>query len=405
MMMSPLSVVRYLDPGMRHFDVVVFDEASQIPPWDAIGAIARADQAIIVGDSRQLPPTNFFSARVDEDFDEGDIVEFESILDQAVVSGIPELTLDWHYRSRHESLITFSNHHYYEDRLHIFPSPYHETAQLGVKWVEVKDGYYDRGGTRTNRAEAERVCEEIVRRLRDPVLSQRSIGVVTFSMAQQRCIEDLMDEAYRKYPEIQRFFGDGPESVFIKNLENVQGDERDVMLFSLGYGPDKRGKVTMSFGPLNRDGGERRLNVAVTRARELLILFSTLRAEQIDLSRTQAQGVRHLKSFLSFAEQGDPALFEAFNGELAGGAGSALEEEVAQPNLPELAREEGDEGRERWPTGARPWRGVEAASVSSIYRDFYEGDGRIREVFEEAVESLVREGRLVVEEGRLKLAE
>lgn len=329
MMMSPLSVARYLDPAMRHFDVVIFDEASQIPPWDAIGAIARAEQAIIVGDSRQLPPTNFFSVRVEDDFDEGDIVEFESILDQAVVSGIPELTLDWHYRSRHESLIAFSNHHYYQNRLHIFPSPYHATTQLGVKWVEVPDGFYDRGGTRANQGEAKRVCEEVVRRLRDPKLSKKSIGVVTFSMAQQRCIEDLMEIAIRKYPEIQRFFGDGPDSVFIKNLENVQGDERDVMLFSIGYGPDRRGKVTMSFGPLNRDGGERRLNVAVTRARELLVVFSTLRADQIDLSRTQAQGVHHLKSFLSFAEHGDPAFFEAMDRLGKPDSSSSLEEEVA----------------------------------------------------------------------------
>lgn len=328
-LMSPLSVARYLDAGMRQFDVVIFDEASQIPPWDAIGAIARADQAIIVGDSRQLPPTNFFSTRVDEEMEEEDLVEFESILDQAVVSGVAEMSLDWHYRSRHESLIAFSNHHYYDNRLHIFPSPEQAVAHLGVRWVEV-NGYYDRGGSRTNRAEGEAVVEELVAHLRDPRRSRKSVGVVTFSMAQQRLIEDLVDKARREFPEIERFFGDVAEGVFIKNLENVQGDERDVMLFSIGYGPDQAGKVAMNFGPLNRQGGERRLNVAVTRARELLVLFSTLRADQIDLSRTAALGVRHLKNFLEYAERGAEALVGAVTGASQGAYDSPFERQVAQ---------------------------------------------------------------------------
>ncbi len=326
MLMSPLAVARYLEPSLRHFDVVVFDEASQIPPWDAIGAISRGKQAIIVGDSRQLPPTSFFASSGAEQDDE-DMVEFESILDHALVAGMPECTLDWHYRSRHESLIAFSNHHYYDSRLHIFPSPEHEVAHLGVKLIPVENGYYDRGDTATNREEARAVVAEIVRRLRDPELQKRSIGVVTFSQAQQRCIEDLLDGSRRKYPEIEPYFQGVVEPVFVKNLENVQGDERDVMLFSVCYGPDQSGRVAMNFGPLNREGGERRLNVAVTRARELLMVFSTLRADQIDLSRTNAMGVRHLKAFLDYAGRGAVALgagsFGVSSGVASGGGSNA----------------------------------------------------------------------------------
>ncbi|TXD36534.1 DUF3320 domain-containing protein [Lujinxingia vulgaris] len=330
MLMSPLSVARYLDPSLDLFDVVIFDEASQIPPWDAIGAIARARQAIIVGDSKQLPPTNFFEASAKDDFDEEqDLQDMESILDEAISSGVPELTLDWHYRSRHESLIAFSNDRYYNNRLHIFPSPHQQVPELGVKFVPV-EGFYDRGGSRTNRAEAQAVVAEIVARLLDPTLRERSIGVVTFSQAQQQCIEELLDEERRRHPQIERFFSESDEPVFIKNLESVQGDERDVMFFSIGYGPDQVGKVTMNFGPLNREGGERRLNVAITRARELLKVFSTLEPHQIDTSRTQAVGVRHLKTFLEYAKRGPAALFEEVTQASMHDYDSPFEREVAE---------------------------------------------------------------------------
>ena len=329
-LMSPLSVARFLDPRLSLFDLVIFDEASQIPPWDAIGAIARGKQAIIVGDSKQLPPTSFFASTDDEeDIDDDDVVELESILDQAVVRGVPQMTLNWHYRSRHETLIAFSNHHYYENRLHVFPSPHHDSPLLGLKWVEVKDGFYDRGGSRTNRAEALQVVNEIFRRLEDPDLSKKSIGIVTFSSAQQKAVEDLMDEERRKRPHLEKYFGpEVREPVFIKNLENVQGDERDIIFFSIGYGPDQTGRTTMAFGPLNRTGGERRLNVAITRARELLTVFSTLRPDQIDLSRTNAVGVRHLKTFLDYAARGHSAILEAVTLEDERGFGSPFEEEV-----------------------------------------------------------------------------
>ena len=306
-LMSPQSVARFLDPSLDAFDAVVFDEASQIPPWDAIGAIARGRQAIIVGDSKQLPPTSFFDRAEDDDdaLDDESLEELESILDEATASNLPQLSLRWHYRSRHESLITFSNRHYYENRLHTFPSADAATEGVGLELRPLPAGSYDRGGSRTNRPEAEAVVAEMERLLDLPDDLRPSVGVVTFSMAQQRLVQDLADDLRQRRPELDRFFAEGAgESVFIKNLENVQGDERDVMLFSIGYGADRHGKLTMSFGPINRKGGERRLNVAITRARSRLIVFSTLDPDQIDLNRTSAVGARHLRAFLRFARDG-----------------------------------------------------------------------------------------------------
>ncbi len=330
-LMSPLSVAQFLDPAMPAFDLVVFDEASQIPVWDGIGALARGRQAIIVGDSKQLPPTAFF-ARGDSDPDlttEEDYEDLESILNEAGSAGLPSRFLRWHYRSKHEALIHFSNHHYYESRLFTFPPALAQSGRFGVSLVHVP-GYYDRGGSRTNRFEAQAVVADIVRRLTDPRESQRSIGVVTFSQPQQVLVEDLLDQARREHPEIERHFGpSADEPVFVKNLENVQGDERDVILFSIGYGPDAQGKVLMNFGPLNREGGERRLNVAVSRARQQLVVFSTLRPEQIDLTRVSARGVRDLKNYLEFAARGPSALPSAPSVDPGGEHESLFEEVVA----------------------------------------------------------------------------
>ncbi len=310
-LMSPLSVAQYLDPSIEAFDALVFDEASQIPPWDAVGAIARGKQVIVVGDSKQLPPTSFFdkSDGDDDDLpDEEAVEDTESILDEMVAARLRELQLKWHYRSRHESLIAFSNANYYDNRLHTFPSAAHEVADLGVKFVAVA-GHYDRGGARTNPAEAHAVVAELFRLLALPDGLRPSVGVVTFSQVQQRLIEDLVDQRLASAPEALRHFGDAaPEPVFVKNLENVQGDERDVMLFSICYGPDLAGKVTMNFGPLNRKGGERRLNVAVTRARQRLVVFSTLNWDQIDENKSRAVGVAHLKAFLRYAVHGAQSL-------------------------------------------------------------------------------------------------
>jgi len=306
LLMSPLSVAQYLDPAMGRFDLVVFDEASQIPTADAIGALARGDAAIIVGDSKQLPPTRFFepgagAAVADQPDDE--LEELESILDECVAARLPELRLTWHYRSRHEDLIAFSNDRYYGGTLDVFPAAAAHVPGLGVSWRKV-DGVYDRAGARHNRAEAEAVVAEIVARLGDPERAAHSIGVVTFSRPQQDLILDLLDDARRANPALEPYFADdAAEPVLVKNLETIQGDERDVILFSIGYGPDRDGKVAMNFGPLNRAGGERRLNVAVTRAREQLIVFSTLEPEHL-ADDVAALGVRHLAELLRYARAG-----------------------------------------------------------------------------------------------------
>jgi len=306
-LMSPQSVARYLAHDLEPFDLVLFDEASQIPPWDAVGAIARGRQTVVVGDSKQLPPTRFFDRAIEEDDapDEEDLVEMESILDEASAA-LPNLSLKWHYRSRHESLIAFSNHCYYEGCLHTFPSAEANVPELGVKLRHVEGGFYDRGGSRQNQAEAEAVVAELFRILE---VGGKSLGVVTFSLTQQRLIEDLVEVELRRRPGMERHFNaDCREPVFIKNLENVQGDERDVMLFSICYGPDRAGRVSMNFGPLNRQGGERRLNVAVTRARERTVVFTSLRPDQIDLGRSRQVGVAQLKSYLDYARRGMLAL-------------------------------------------------------------------------------------------------
>ncbi|HEX2948670.1 MAG TPA: DUF3320 domain-containing protein [Armatimonadota bacterium] len=234
------------------------------------------------------------------------IEDLESILDDCLAIRMPEERLCWHYRSRHESLIAFSNFQYYDNKLLTFPSPDDMTPAVRVIPV---DGAYDRGKSKQNRAEAEAVVKEIVRRLHDQQLCKRTIGVVTFSQVQQNLIQDLLDEQQRQDPSLEPYFAsDAQEPVFVKNLENVQGDERDVILFSIGYGPDAQGRLYYNFGPLNRDGGWRRLNVAVSRARQEMMIFSTLRADQLDLSRTNAQGVRNLKAFLEYAERGKRAL-------------------------------------------------------------------------------------------------
>ncbi|MFC4102214.1 DUF3320 domain-containing protein [Paenibacillus xanthanilyticus] len=305
MLMSPISVAQYLDPKHAKFDLVIFDEASQVPTAQAVGALARGTQAVIVGDPKQLPPTSFFSKSSGDAEDEEEVLQdMESILEDCLSLGMPQRHLTWHYRSRHESLIAFSNAHYYENKLMTFPSP--DEPVSSVTWFPI-EGYYDRGRTKQNRAEGEAVIAEIARRLKHPAKRQ-SMGVVTFSSIQQTLIEDMLDAAFAREPELEQLAAQLPEPIFIKNLENVQGDERDVILFSVGYGPDASGKVNLNFGPLNREGGWRRLNVAVSRAREEMLVFSTLRAHHLQASRISAQGVLGLRSFLEYAEKGKHAL-------------------------------------------------------------------------------------------------
>ncbi|NTW81832.1 MAG: DUF3320 domain-containing protein [Chlorobiaceae bacterium] len=318
LMMSPLSIAQYLPADQALFDVVIFDEASQITVWDAVGSLARGKQVIIAGDPKQMPPTNFF-ARSEDDPD-GDIDiegDLESILDEMIGASIPPRLLNIHYRSRHESLIAFSNSRYYDNSLVTFPAPVH--PDLAVKLVR-PDGFYARGKARHNEGEAKAIVAEILRRLThtDEQVRNQSIGVVTFNTEQQGLIEDLLDKARSANPHIEPAFSTDHtlEPVFVKNLETVQGDERDVILFSVTYGPDQSGHVTMNFGPLNRDGGERRLNVALTRARLEMIVFSTLSPDRIDLSRTSARAVVDLKHFLEYAERGPAVLGAAVHGSM-----------------------------------------------------------------------------------------
>lgn len=340
---SPLSAATHLPPEFPPFDLVVFDEASQVPTHDAACALVRGASAVIVGDSRQLPPTSFFDRVGDADADaEEDLESLESVLDEAVAAGVPQRSLLWHYRSRDERLIDFSNRRSYGGRLKTFPSPFRSHPDLGVEFRFV-EGTYDRGGTARNRVEAEAVVAELVRRLKDDAASpaNRSIGVVTFSQAQQTLVEDLLDEASDADALLRERLAEAArlgEPVFVKNLENVQGDERATMLFSICYGRDADGRIAHAFGPLNLAGGERRLNVAVTRAREKVVVFSSIRAGDLDPARCSSRGAQDLRSYLAYAESGTiPAI--------AGGAAGAAEREP-EPGAAEraLARALGERG-------------------------------------------------------------
>lgn len=311
LLMSPLSVAQYLDAGFAQFDLVVFDEASQIPVWDAVGAIARGKQLAVVGDPKQLPPTNFFNKSSEADdgaYGDEQVDDLESILDECLGAGMNRLSLQWHYRSRHESLITFSNVNYYESSLVTFPSPV--TNDIAVRFERVQ-GVYDRGGTRTNRAEADAIVKGIEAHYLSAEKKGQTLGVVTFNQTQQNLIETLLDARRGSNPALDRAIAASvAEPLFVKNLENVQGDERDIIFFSITYGKDAAGKMLMNFGPLNGEGGHRRLNVAISRAREGVVIFSTLMPEQIDLARVRAAGVRDLKHYLEFALKGPRALVE-----------------------------------------------------------------------------------------------
>ncbi len=330
MLMSPLSIAQYLPPDQSLFDLVIFDEASQIAPWDAVGSIARGRQVVIAGDPRQMPPTNFFSRGDGDDGSDGGDEDAESILDECLAAGVPRHLLTWHYRSRHESLITFSNHHYYDGSLVTFPAAV--TKATAVEWRRV-DGVYTKG-VRTNQLEAKAIVAEAVKRLTDPafVAAKRSLGIITLNSEQQKLIEDLLDQERSKRPALERFFArDSQEPVFVKNLETVQGDERDVILLGICFGPTEPGApaMSMNFGPLNKDGGWRRLNVALTRARHEMLAFTSFDPGMIDLRRTSARAVRDLKHFLEFAQRGPSALAEAVQGSV-GGFDSPFEEAVAR---------------------------------------------------------------------------
>ena len=307
-MMSPMSVAQYIPPEANLFDMVIFDEASQISPWDGIGAIARGRQVIVAGDPQQMPPTNFFN-RIADESDEEEVEDLESILDRFIAAGIPQISLNWHYRSRHESLITFSNHKYYGSRLVTFPSP--AAGNSGVKLVRV-NGIYARGKARTNQIEAKALVGDIIARLEGNMAAGRrqSIGVIALNMEQQELIEDMLENARMENPALEGFFnGEDADPLIVKNLETVQGDERDVIYISLGYGPaiGETG-MSMNFGALNKDGGHRRLNVAITRSKEEMVIYSSFDPGMIDPRRTTSRAVLDLKLFMEFARDGNKAL-------------------------------------------------------------------------------------------------
>ncbi len=308
-MMSPISVAQYLEPGAIDFDLLLIDEASQVQPVDALGAIARARQIVVVGDSKQLPPTRFFSRMAGEDgaddveADELQAGDMESILGLCCAQNVPQRMLRWHYRSRHHSLIAFSNHEFYEDRLHVVPSPGQPGKGQGLVFHRVPEGVFDRGGSATNRIEAQAVAKAVMTHARE--YPDRTLGVGAFSVSQRDAILDELELLRRADPSLENFFATATaEPFFVKNLENIQGDERDVIFISVGYGKDSSGYMAMGFGPLSNEGGERRLNVLITRARECCCVFSSIQSDDIDLARAHSRGAQSLKSFLKYAETG-----------------------------------------------------------------------------------------------------
>jgi very-short-patch-repair endonuclease len=310
-MMSPLTVSQFLPPSFR-FDVVIFDEASQVLPQDAINCIYRGDSLIVAGDQKQLPPTDFFARTEEEDdeYDEDAPDSFESLLDMCKGTGLMRsLSLRWHYRSRHESLIAFSNSEFYDNELVSFPSARETGDDIGVTFTKV-DGVYDRGKSRSNVIEARAVAERVLQHYTSrPDLS---VGVIAMSDAQARVIDEAVEDARRERPDLDRFFADDQDRLngfFVKNLETVQGDERDVILLSVGYGPDSTGKIFMAFGPLNRQNGWRRLNVAITRARQRVEVISSLSGG--DIREGDNASRNHFKRYLDYAERGPVVLSTA----------------------------------------------------------------------------------------------
>lgn len=316
-LMSPESVARFFPARADLFDIVVFDEASQIRVADAIGAMGRARSVVVVGDSKQMPPTQFAEASAtieeDEEYLPENVTDEESILNECVQARVPSKWLSWHYRSQDESLIAFSNHHYYENRLSSFPAPItsdvrHQIEGYGISLVRV-DGTFERGGRgralRTNRIEAEAIVAEVRRRFWASPDGAPSLGVITFNAQQRDLIENLLrdsgdDRIVQALDEV--------DGLFVKNLENVQGDERDSILFSVAFSANDRGVVPLNFGPLSKPGGERRLNVAVTRARRQVVLFASFDPEQLRAEETTQRGTKHLKAYLELAARGVEAV-------------------------------------------------------------------------------------------------
>lgn len=314
-MMSPLTVAQLVEGSAPSFDLVIFDEASQLAPEDAVGAIIRGRQLVVVGDPKQLPPTNFFGVAAGltnvEIGDDGQPIyeDAESILEQYMGAGVPMSRLRWHYRSAHESLITYSNVEFYDGDLYTFPSVERDTSTYGLQFEYVPDAIYE--GKGLNLIEARRVADAVAEFARAQLARiqngerPQSLGVGTFNMRQQLAIQDELEVRRRQDPSIDPFFDRGSEEpFFVKNLENIQGDERDVIFISVTYARAQDGKLRYNFGPLNGDNGWRRLNVLTTRARQRMRLFSSIRGDEINIAATQSRGARLLREFLGYAEKG-----------------------------------------------------------------------------------------------------
>jgi very-short-patch-repair endonuclease len=302
-MMSPLSVSQYINVDTIHFDVLIFDEASQLKTEDVISSIIRADRVIVIGDKKQLPPTSFFASG-DIDDEEEENVNYESFLDECS-NFMFGRTLKWHYRSRDERLITFSNKRFYDSQLITFPNPVNN-PNLGVWFEHVANGIYDRAGRRDNRLEAEKVARLTLELFKKN--SNQSLGIIAFSEAQRNAIQEQLEILGNENSEFDIFCNDNSTLFFLKSLENVQGDEADIILLSVGYARDSEGKLSLNFGPINKQGGERRLNVAITRARSKIIVVSSIKASDIDISNSKSEGLKILRDYLKYAESGGDRL-------------------------------------------------------------------------------------------------
>lgn len=345
------------------FDLAIFDEASQLDTAHAIGVLERSRQVIVAGDPQQLPPTSFFERqRFAEsegiiDLDSLLLIGGESLLDDCLAVGLARVNLRWHYRSRHESLISFSNRRFYDSRLRTFPSPDDRVSR--VKLVPVA-GIYEGGGV--NRAEAAALVAEVKARYAAAPDEPASLGIITFNVRQQGVIEQLLDEVFAENEALRDWACGGAEPLFVKNLENVQGDERDLIMLSVTYGPDERGRVAQRFGPINMRGGERRLNVAFTRARGEMLVFSTMRASQIDASFAASEGVRVLRDFLAYAEAGA----RSAGGMTERAAGHAAEEDAEFAGEEALAMEDAGVNE--------PVTVLDLAIAAGVVRDAAAGD-------------------------------
>jgi very-short-patch-repair endonuclease len=310
-MASPLSVSQLLDSGRQYFDFVIFDEASQVLPEDAIPSILRGNKLVVAGDSKQLPPTSFFAAADDEEYasdeDAFGTGGFESLLD-AMNSFLNGSYLDWHYRSRDESLINFSNHYIYQARLVTFPGPGGPPAlsHILVKQELGVDGQED-----SSSKEVQSVVALVLEHARKH--PEETLGVITMGIRHMNRVQAALDHALEGHTELSVFFDPNKgERFFIKNLERVQGDERDAIIISIGYGKDRAGNLPLRFGPLLPEGGRRRLNVAVTRARQKLTVVSSFSHLDIDLSRVRpGSGVELLRNYLQYAGSNGKRLGDA----------------------------------------------------------------------------------------------